>query len=339
MFFKAYNNINYFIKRHVSTLLPFLTAYKLYNVVLAFIEMQMRRTACNSKPFIYRIDPCTLCNLRCVSCGYHKLTTTEKRIMDLRDFKIIIDKIHHVALRASLYDAGEPLLNKNIYSMIKYASDKHISTLISTNFNLFRKEHLDMLFNSRLTVLEPCLDGFTQEQYEKYRTGGNVEIVKDGIRMVMERKKQIITKWPIVNVQVINFDHIRDEIPLIHNFLKRECKVDQITFRQESLGFNRPETTIFKKSHPYSSTCFWLYLGMMIRPDGNVYPCCGRGFGRFSYGNLLKQDLLEIWNNKYYQFSRAIFQKGSDLEYTEEMKDIPCITCKEFQKTRRIRKK
>ena len=258
--------------------------------------------------------------------------------MDLDDFKKIANNIKKYALRASLYDMGEPLLNKNIYSMIKYASDKNISTLISTNFNLFKKEHLNTLFKSRLTVLEPCLDGFTQEKYAKYRMGGNVEIVKEGIKMVMEHKTFRKAKWPIVDAQIVLFDHIKDEIGLINNFLTK-CKVDKITYRQENLGFNSPDTTIVNRIEPDNHACFWLYIGMTIRPDGNVYPCCGRGFDRFPYGNILKEPLSEIWNNKYYQFSRALFQKGSELDYDEEMQAIPCITCNQFKKQRKIRKR
>jgi len=255
--------------------------------------------------------------------------------MNLDDFRKIVSKIQKYALRVSLYDMGEPLLNKDIYSMIRFASDKHISTLISTNFTLFKREDLEALFNSRLTVLEPCLDGFTQENYAKYRVGGNVEIIKSRIRSVMEYKRMKKTKWPIVDVQIVLFDHIKDEIILIDNFLKN-CKVDKITYRQENLGFNSPETTIAGKSRPNKKSCFWLYLSMLIRPDGNVYPCCGRGFDRFPYGNILKQSLSDIWNNKYYQFSRALFTKGPDLAYEEGMKAIPCLTCNQFEKKRKM---
>lgn len=155
--------------------------------------------------------------------------------------------------------------------------------------------------------------------------------------MVMERKGNTKAKWPIVDVQIVLFDHIRNEIPIINNFLKK-CKVNKITYRQENLGFNSPATSIANKSQSNKSACFWLYIGMTIRPDGNVYPCCGRGFNRFPYGNLLKQDLSEIWNNKYYQFSRAIFQQGPEMEFDEEMQAIPCITCNEFKRQRKIRK-
>jgi len=253
--------------------------------------------------------------------------------MDLDDFKTIVDRVARYALRISLYDMGEPLLNRDIYKMIGYASDHRVSTLISTNFNLFGPENVDDLLDSRLTVLEPCLDGFTQESYVTYRRGGDVEVVKRGIELVMERKQKSGSRWPIVDVQVVLFDHIVGEIAMIDDFLKR-CDVDKITYRQENLGFNSPETSIAQKAVTSNNVCFWLYIGMMVRPDGRVYPCCGRGFDRFSYGNLLKQSLDEIWNNKYYQFSRSLFSKGPDLEHDEEMLGIPCLTCDEFKKRR-----
>ncbi|MBD3359130.1 MAG: radical SAM protein [Candidatus Buchananbacteria bacterium] len=336
MILTSYNNLSLYIKRHFKTLMPFLTIKKALNALLALIEMKLKKTKCLSRPLVYRIEPCSLCNLRCVSCNTHKVQTQEKRLMDLADFKSMVDKIKPVALRTSLYDMGEPLLNRDIYKMIKYASDNKISTLISTNFNLFQKEHLAQLFDSRLTVLEPCLDGFTQENYVKYRVGGDVERVKQSLKDVMRYKYEHKAKYPIVDVQVVLFDHVKKELPLINKFLK-DNRVDHITYRQENLGFNTAETGIDKnRPEQKNKTCFWLYLGMMIRPDGNVYPCCGRDFDRFSYGNILKQDLAEIWNNQYYQFSRKLFQKGPDLPYDPAMKDIPCLTCPEFQKQRKL---
>lgn len=55
--------------------------------------------------------------------------------MALDDFLHIIGAIERYAVRVSLYDEGEPLMNKDLYRMIAYATKKNISTLISTNFN------------------------------------------------------------------------------------------------------------------------------------------------------------------------------------------------------------
>ncbi|MBN1779897.1 radical SAM protein [bacterium] len=335
MFLSSYNSLIGFVKRHFGTLVPFLTPRRILNVIVAVFEMKARKIVCRCRPFMIRVDPSSRCNLRCPACDVYKTKTREKRMMDLGDFEHVVDKIRDYALRISLYEMGEPLLNRDIYKMIAYASDRKISTLISTNFNLFKREHLDDLFKSRLTILEPCLDGFSQEKYEIYRRGGDVEAVKNGIQMVMEHKRKIRARWPIVDVQVINFDHIMDEIPLIDRFLKA-CRVDKITYRQENYGFNSPETTSLNNTTPSPNACFWLYFSMTVRPDGNVYPCCGRGFDRMPYGNILTQDPAEIWNNKYYRFSRALYSKGPDLELEDDMRDIPCLTCQDYRKLRNV---
>lgn len=330
MKFKQYNKLTPYIKRHMLTLIPFLTVSKTLNILIALFEMKTRRTKVFSRPFVLRIDPCTLCNLKCVSCNTHKVQTSEKRMMSYDDFVVIVNKVKKYCIRCSLYDLGEPFLNKDIYKMIYFLSSNGISSLVSTNFTLFKKGDLAELFNSRLTLLEPCMDGFTQENYVKYRVGGNIEEIKENIKNVMEYKLKNNLKYPIVDVQVIEFEHLKEELPLIDNFLK-SIKVDRITYRKEHLGFN----SVYRKDAPNSATCFWLYLGALIRPDGKVYPC-GRNFDHFSYGNIFEQDIDEIWNNKYYQFSRSLFKKGPDLAYSEDMKDIPCLSCRRFIKQRKI---
>ena len=337
MFVVSPNGLISIARRHIKSLIPFITFRKFCNIIRASTEMLLRKESCKSRPFMIKIDPCTACNLRCVSCESHTTQTKRKRIMDLPDFKTIIDKLSSSAIRATLYDVGEPLLNKNIYQIIGYASDNNISTLISTNFNLFDESKLDDLFNSRLTVLEPCMDGFTQDVYSRYRCAGDIDVVKHGIELVTQRKRETKSKWPVVDVHIVLFEHVKPEVPQIEKFLLN-CGVDGITYKQENLGFGdnandqssvRPGTTA-KGNMP----CFWLYLGIVIRPDGCVYPCCGHGFDRFSYGNIFEQDLDQIWNNKFYRFSRKLFSKGPDVQYDRDFEGVPCLKCPAFKKQR-----
>ncbi|NEP12211.1 MAG: radical SAM protein [Symploca sp. SIO2C1] len=327
------NHLVSYIKRHLLTSAPFLTPFKLLNAAIAAVEMQLGKLHCKSRPINYRIDPCTACNIRCPGCGAHQEKTKRKRLLSLSDFKTIIDKIKRFSIRAALYDSGEPLLNKNIYKMIGYASNRGIATSISTNFTLFEpNKHLDALMESRLTTLQPDLDGITQETYGKYRIGGNVETVKTGIEAVVKRKKETGEKYPIVEPQMIMFEHLMPEKEEIETYLK-QVGVDKFTWKPDDWGFNPAQIKGAQKKK-VSSRCIWLYLSMMIRPDGNVYPCCGKGLNRFAYGNILEESLDEIWNNKYYQFSRKLFTPGPDLEFDPEMENLPCHNCKLFQKAR-----
>ena len=325
------NSLFSFIRRHFRALMPFLTLAKLRNVVLALLDMAFSRTRCRSRPFIYRIDPCTACNINCPGCEAHTQKTTEKRLMDVYTFQAIIDKIGGYCIRASLYDTGEPLLNKNIYKMISYATANKISTSISTNLNLFNKDtHLNDLFNSGLTVLQPDFDGMSQDVYSHYRVGGEISIVKDAIEAIVQHKKEIGAKYPLIEPQIIMFKHLMHEKMEINNYLRR-VGVDQITWKYDTWGFN-PEKTVNKNNnHSKPKRCFWLYIGMMIRPDGKVYPCCGRGFDRLPYGHILEQSIDEIWNNEYYKFSRQLFKNGPPLEYNAKMERLPCHDCREFK--------
>ena len=328
------NNMLSFVQKHMHSLFPFLTPVKLKNSLLALLEMKTAQTICKSRPYIYRIDPCTACNIHCPGCESHTQKTTEKRLLSLQDFKTIIDKVDGYCIRASLYDTGEPLMNKDIYKMIRYATVKNISTSMSTNLNLFKKEeHLKDLFNSGLTVLQPDVDGVTQPTYSKYRINGKISIVKEGIEAILEYKKKTGAKYPLVEPQVILFEHLIHEKGDIEKYL-RGVGVDRISWKLDTWGFNPAQTENKNTTHQKIKRCFWLYLGMMIRPDGNVYPCCGRGFNRLPYGNILEQSLDDIWNNKYYRFSRQLFMDGPPLEYRQDMERLPCHSCTIFHKRR-----
>ncbi|PZD74626.1 Putative mycofactocin radical SAM maturase MftC [Acaryochloris thomasi RCC1774] len=327
------NSFLSYLKRHWLASVQFLTPLKLINAAIAFTEMKLGRLRCKSVPITYRIDPSTACNIRCPGCSAHTETTTEKRLLSLDDFKKIVNKIKRFSIRTALYDSGEPLLNKDIYKMIAYASDQGIGTSISTNFTLFNPERdLDQLLESRLTVLQPDLDGITQETYGQYRIGGEVDAVKTNIEAVVQGKKEAGTKYPIVEPQMIMFEHLMAEKEEIETYLE-EIGVDKFTWKPDDWGFN-PAQIEDAQNDKSSGRCLWVYLSMMVRPDGNVYPCCGRGLNRFSYGNILEESIDEIWNNKYYQFSRKLFTTGPDLEFDPEMEDLPCHQCTMFSKTR-----
>jgi radical SAM protein with 4Fe4S-binding SPASM domain len=324
-----------YIQRHFGTVLPFITPLKALNVAACLVEMTLRRTRCVSRPFVYRVDPSTACNLRCPSCESHTVPTTEKRLLELVDFQTIIGKIRQLCLRVSLYDTGDPLVNKDIYKMIRAATAARVSTLISTSFTLFRVQRdIPRLFSSGLTVLAVSIDGVTQDSYSTYRKRGNVSRVKRSLESVLHHKRITGSHWPIVEAQVIDFQHLAPFKDSINQYCA-SVGVDKITWKQETWGFdgpivNRPEDAGGR------NRCFWLYTGPMIRPDGNVYPCCGRGFGRFAYGNILEQSVGDIWNNRYYRFSRSLFKRGPDIPFDPEMENLPCHACTLFRKRRRM---
>ncbi len=319
-----------FVRRHTVTLLPFLTPMKTLNVMGAMIEFWGGKASLRSRPFIYRVDPSSACNLRCPGCEAHTQPTDERRLLPLHTFDQILPAIKRFGIRLSLYDSGEPLVNADVFEMVSRGRKAGLATMINSNMTLFRDHHLPQMEQSELTVLSASVDGYTQEDYSQYRKRGQIKHVLQALRSIVALKKKT-GKGPFLEIQVIDFKHLRDKKAEIIEFFN-DLGVDRVVWKRESWGFNGEEPNA-----PAGNRCFWLYTGAMIRPDGKLYPCSGRGFSRLPYGDLTKQSIDEIWNNRIYRFSRKLFTAGPDLPYSKEMKDVPCLTCTHFQKKRVMR--
>lgn len=317
-----YGSLAGFAWRHFRRILPALTPMKGANAARALAALARGQAVLSSRPFVVRADVSAVCNLRCPPCRTwreQKDLPPGKRFMSRATFARVLEEVKGSCLRLSLYDSGEPLLNPDFYRLAGMASDAGIPTSVSTNFTAFRPENLEALFASRLSHLEVCLDGFSPEAYGKYRVGGDVEELKRNLALVCAEKRARKLPYPEVDVQVVNFVHLRDEIPLIEEFCRR-IGVDSLTLREENLGFDPKNGGKKKTGRKRWRRCYWLWLGLLVKADGSVAPCCGQ---RPVFGDIAKQSLEEIWNSDLYVESRrAVVDPG----YRPKA-PTPCGTC------------
>jgi MoaA/NifB/PqqE/SkfB family radical SAM enzyme len=74
------------------------------------------------------------CNLNCAMCWAVKaMEYRDNNLMSFQQFKKIVDDIASFCSRIFFSFCGEPLINKDIFSMIEYAGKKDIITRLSTN--------------------------------------------------------------------------------------------------------------------------------------------------------------------------------------------------------------
>jgi len=92
-------------------------------------------------------------------------------------FDIILRKIEPHARFVCLFNWGEPFLNKNLLYMVRALSERGIKSHLDSNLSLrdFSDREAQEIVRSGLFSLFASIDGVTQESYEKYRVGGNVE--------------------------------------------------------------------------------------------------------------------------------------------------------------------
>jgi len=291
-------------------------------------------------PVSISFEPTTSCNLRCPECpsGLRQFSRPTGMLQnDL--FTRTIDEIHKELLYLIFYFQGEPYLNPDFLKMVKYASDKKIYTATSTNAHYLNDEAARKTVESGLDRLIISIDGTTQDVYQQYRVGGNLEKVLEGAKNIMKWKKELKSKTPFVFFQFLVVKPNEHQIEDIKR-LAKEVGVDEVRFKTAQVyeyetDPNNLIPTIDKYSRYKKNTdgsysaknklanrCWKLQHANVITWDGLVVPCCFDKDATHQLGNLKTQSFKEIWHNDNYK------QFRSELMKSRKNIDI-CANCSE----------
>src|ERR1700704_2039364 len=128
------------------------------------------------------------------------------------------------------YFQGEPFLNPDFLSMVKYAAGKKIYTATSTNAHYLNDTNARKTVESGLDRLIISIDGTTQEVYEQYRIGGSISKVIEGAKNIVKWKKELNSKTPFVFFQFLVVKPNEHQIEDIKK-LAKEIGVDEVRFK------------------------------------------------------------------------------------------------------------
>jgi len=131
------------------------------------------------------------CNLKCVGCYRGDNTSTVdlkgERNLTLSKLQEIIDMIPTVKTVTFLGD-GEPLMNKNLSSILRYLVSRKINSWLTTNGTLITQEMVDEWEECRVTEVHISLDSMHKDMYEKMRVGASFEKVMEAVKVVGRSK-------------------------------------------------------------------------------------------------------------------------------------------------------
>ena len=94
----------------------------------------------------------------------------------------------------NLYNWGEPLLNKELFEMVKYSKNFKVNVSISTNLNHFNNSICSDLVLSGLDHVVVSLDGTSQESVSKYQVGNDFKKVVANIKKLTNCKRELNKK-------------------------------------------------------------------------------------------------------------------------------------------------
>ena len=283
-------------------------------------------------PITISFEPTTSCNLRCPECPSGlRAFTRPTGMLQKNFFKETIDQLSKELYYLVFYFQGEPYLNPDFLDMVNYASGKKIYTATSTNAHYLNSEIAKKTVESGLDRLIISIDGTTQEVYQQYRVGGNLEKVIEGTRNILYWKKQLKSRTPFVVFQFLVVKPNEHQIEEIKK-LGKELGVDDTWFKTAQVydyendpnkliptneKYSRYEKT--KKGFRYkgrlTNSCWRLWHDPVITWDGLVAPCCFDKNASHKLGDLKKKPFKEIWKNgEYSKFRRQILTGRKNID-------------------------
>jgi len=312
------------------------------------ISLLLRRAYTWGNPVIVHIEPTSLCNLHCPLCPSGSGDLTRKRSkMSLDQYKIILDKLPASVRMVLLWNQGEPFLVKDFLQMVEYAKQKGLYVVTSTNGHFFRElEQAKRVVQTGIDELIVSLDGTDQESYQKYRAGGKLTWVIQGIKNLAAARMQLDLNRPLIHLQFILMKHnIAQRERMIE--LGQQMGADKLSFktlqivnwqqgnqflpddpnltRYQSIGESEQPRTKRRRFLP--DQCLRLWYSMVINCDGQVSPCCFDKDAEYNMGNLLNSSFSSIWKGDHFKkFRQKLLNSRFELEIcrdcTEGVKNL-----------------
>ncbi|MEE8574501.1 MAG: radical SAM protein, partial [Thermodesulfobacteriota bacterium] len=268
------------------------------------------------------------CNLTCAFCPVTEGMDRETGNMDLALFKKVIDEADEYLLQIILWDWGEPFLNPELFAMISYATERNIWTVTSTNGHTLAKPGVaDKIIDSGLDTLIIAVDGITQETYSKFRKGGDLSKVLNGIRKLVKRKRARGSSTPEINFRFIVMAHNEHELPKVKEFAS-SLGIDILTTRSMLNIYDEggakenefaPQNNRFKRFDEdpegkrvklKQNPCKGLWNNPVVHWNGIVSPCCYDFDENYILGDVSKDSFKDIWYGAPYKSFRRRFRSN-----------------------------
>lgn len=283
-------------------------------------------------PVTMDIEPTTGCNFRCTMCQVSSPDFHSKN-MELETFKKIIRENIQL-IKIKLQGMGEPLVNKNLFEMIKYAKEYGVGTEIISNGSLLNEKNINFLLDNKLSKLTISIDGSSKKTFEKIRIKSNFETVINNAKLFSNLTKKKIFRpefsaW--CTVQKENYDEVEEIAALC-----KSIGFDNLTFQVHLTGWGKDEWNKINEEKKieyknleikkrfkdiinnysqknftidvfennllnFKKKCSWPINSSYLASTGDVVPCCIIGDPKvINYGNIKTQSFKEIWNSKAY---------------------------------------
>lgn len=286
------------------------------------------------------------CNYRCIKCcnRFRKFKSGKLSLYKIRDAILRLKKLGAKVL--VIAGEGEPTLNRNFKSIVKFADENDIIPYVFTNGSKINQKSAYFLAKHN-TSLIINMDSFNPQKYDAYvgRKGSFNTLMKNfrHIRKYYQKNIDESGEYKVVSlaVNLVLNNENRNQIPEIKEF----CNEDMVFVVNEPINigsakkfwkgrFDDAETNVYKNvSYPLgtlspSKECSYMRNGLSIGSDGRILTCAYALETQELYGNIdenlisVKERVMKSVDEFYAKYgkSRCILRHPKYKKFVEEIR-------------------
>lgn len=288
------------------------------------------------KPYFAQIELTRNCNFACKFCFENCSNRKKYQDASYDTWKKVIDKLYDIGVKYLHFSGGENFLYKDFFKIIKYSKIKGFNILINTNGSFDIRKIINYVDDFVFSV-----HGLNEVHDEIVGVFNAFKIVEKNIEEAYKQKKNIIINTVLIKENFKDFTNIYLYFKNKYNNIKYAptlaipCKTGT-KFDQSILPINKKTIDYFDKKlkelgeenivykHGFYGlqesdrnkvdfnmpVCAAGKSKLIIKYDGNVYPCNFFQTEEYQCGNIFTDDIEEIWNNgKGFQPFRELLRK------------------------------
>ena len=275
-------------------------------------------------PFVVFVDPSDACNFKCKFCptGDRDLMKSVSRPLTRMNFELFkkiaedLTKFPSKVKVLRLYKDGEPLINKELEKMVKYAKEIGAAERIdtTTNASLLTKDRARALVEAGLDRINISIYGVSTENYKSfsdakvefatilenvksfYELRGNCEMVVkvNGDTLTQQEKETFLRVFGDATDKIF----IEHTMACWPNFeLRGGVEVNN-------------EVGIYGQEISEVDACPYPFYSFSINSDGLVSVCFLDWGRKLTVGDVKTQTVQEIWGGKPMRSYRKMFLEG-----------------------------
>lgn len=307
--------------------------WNVFKVVSSYLLSRITKKPSHwGMPISLSFEPTTSCNLRCPECPSGMRSFTRPTGMLPEDlFKSTIDELKSTLTYLLFYFQGEPYLHTGFLNLVKYASERGIYTATSTNAHYLHDKAAKATVESGLDRLIISIDGTTQETYEAYRVGGNLDKVIEGTKNIVKWKKTLQSSTPHIIFQFLVVKPNEHQIEEVKQ-LAEDLGVNEVGLKTAQIYDYKEGSPLIPSIDQYSryrkmddgsysiknkllDHCWKMWHSCVITWDGKVVPCCFDKDAHYQLGSLNATSFEEVWRSKeYMNFRKSLLKSRSEIE-------------------------